>query len=191
MSEKEQARFTVVDGPIAPAMLQALGRMTVAFQNMEAQLKHTIWRVADLGGQSAAIVTSGLTTKALHARVASLLRYHWVEVWEQRGRALLNRIDSLTNERNTLVHSLWYATDSEEGAVRYRATANAGQGIKHSFAAVPLATVEGLADRMADAAAELQALGAELYPDYVQRHLRAEVPHSIRGAAKAGFVPPE
>jgi hypothetical protein len=122
----ERERHEVVLGPLPAEMLEALGRLTVGFQAMEAGLAHMIWRVADIGGETATIVTSGLPIKALHGKVCSLLKHHWAEVWRDRAKRLLDRVDRLTDERNHLVHSLWYAVESPTEALRYRATAHAG-----------------------------------------------------------------
>jgi hypothetical protein len=147
--------------------------------------------VADVGGETAAIVTNGLTIRALQDKVASLLRHHWSDVWEERASALLRRVETLADERNRLVHSLWYATDSEEGAVSYRATARGSQGLRRGLRTVSIEEVEHLAVEMATVAGELHALGVQLYPDFVRRHVMAKPPHSESRKAKSVPASPE
>jgi hypothetical protein len=161
---------------MSPALLQALGRLTVAFQTMEANLAHMISRVADIGGEIATIVTDRIPATALHAKVAALLRHHWQPRWESEIGPLLARTAGLIDKRNTMVHSLWYPTDSE-GGVRYKAKPGA-KGLS-GFATVPTTEVERLASEIDEVAGELRRLGLELYPEHFQRHSRTKPPHSV------------
>ena len=180
MDHKEPVGVRIEQGPVPASMLRALGRLTVAYQHMEAGLAHMIWRVADVGGETAAIVTSGLSMRALQEKVSSLLRHHWAAVWQERGDGLLKRVEKLSAERNTLVHSLWYSSDTTEAAVRYKSAVR-GARLMQGFTAVGVSEVERLADEIDQVAGQLGALGNELYPDFVQRHLMAKPPHSARG----------
>jgi len=179
MDHTEPVEVRIQQGPVPAGMLQSLGRLTVAFQHMEAGLAHMIWRVADIGGETAAIVTSGLTMRALQEKVSSLLRHHWAAVWQERGDALLRRVEKRTAERNTLVHSLWYSSDTTEAAVRFKSAVR-GDRLKQGFTAVGVSEVERLADDIDEVAGQLAALGNELYPNFAQRHLLAKPPHSAQ-----------
>lgn len=78
----------------------------------------------------------------------------------------MNRVKSLAEERNRLVHSWWYPGKDPETAVRYKVTIGS-KGLPFAYAEVTVNQVEQLASEMVEVADQLNGLGNELYPQYL------------------------
>jgi hypothetical protein len=111
--------------------LKALGRVWVNFQTLEMDIAFLIWIMISPDTSIGQVVTSQLSFKRLCAVSYSMFRHRFENDHSssvQRLEALLKESCAIEEERNALIHSIWFF--DQQGTfsrVKFKA------GLKHGF----------------------------------------------------------
>jgi hypothetical protein len=137
--------------------LKAIGLITVNFAMLESAVASCAWLLLGLNQVKGQIITAELSFKGLVALYSSLYRdgtHDSIKLAELDR--LIKRVKQAENKRNVITHSLWMMGNSEKTITRTKTTAKISKGLKHQFEQLTVEGLNGIADEIADIAADFQ-----------------------------------
>lgn len=143
--------------PVPPAHLQAIGRIAVCFSGLELQLSLLVGLlVAPHDSRLGQIITAELSFKGLLALAASTYRHKETEQARlSEFEEILKHAGQLEDERNQIMHCIWGAGSTADKICRVKVTAKQKRGHNVKFEEKSLADLEQLANSLAVLAGEI------------------------------------
>ena len=137
----------------------AIGRITVAFSDLDSWLDSFIWPlIVPFEEQHVGqIVTAELSFSKKIDLLASLFKYRCKDpVKQSELKALLACISELEHKRNTIQHSLWIRqSENDEEATRLKFTAKRKYGLNHAKEVVTAESLNDLVEQLSKARSDL------------------------------------
>jgi hypothetical protein len=139
----------------------AIGKITVAFAEIESWLSSFIWAlIVPFSEQHVGqIVTAEMSFSRKLDVVVSLFKYRCTDEKERnRLKELVDRIQKLEEKRNQVQHSLWIMQSSDQSeAMRLKITAKRKHGLSHAKEIVTAEPLEALARDLQIAVSDLSS----------------------------------
>jgi len=137
--------------PISEEHLVALGRVTANFSQLEDELNRLAWDLVGdfIVGQ---IVTAELSFKALLNLVSALGRHRLGEAALMTElQEAIAKAATAEDERNVIIHSIWFAGHTNDDVHRVKITAKRKVGRRVQSEQVSPADIEKVAQHLAEA----------------------------------------
>lgn len=142
-----------------PALLEAIGRITINVALLEEAISLCIWALIGGEQQMGQIVTAQLSFRQLVDLSCSLYRF---QVSDPAVLAELEGIRKSLHEaegrRHRIIHSGWAAGPESGAGLRSKIVARAKQGLQYQFEKVTATDIDSLADFLATLADEIVQL---------------------------------
>jgi hypothetical protein len=140
-----------LSSPVSDKHLNALGRVTAYFSQLEDELCRLAWSL--LGAEPAVgqIVTAELSFKGLLNLIGCLGQHRFADqpLMTQLEDAL-KRAVQVEEERNVLIHSAWFAGETNDQVHRIKITAKRKSGRRVQIEQVQPQDIEEVAQRIAE-----------------------------------------
>ena len=145
--------------PFPSDLIQSLGALTLTYSALDLQLKLLVWKLISPEIQSVGkIVTASIPMAPLLDLLSSLLQLRTNDqALVDRMNSLVKNVDTLSRERNQIIHAIWVARPSGDTALRGRITARRA-GFTEKVSLVRADDVYDLATRLQDATHQIVEL---------------------------------
>ena len=139
----------------------AIGRITVAFSELDSWLNSFIWAlIAPFEEQHLGqIITAELSFRQKLDLVAALFKYRCKDTAKQAElKGLIARIEKLEARRNTVQHSLWtHQSEEREQVTQFKITAKRKNGLTHTKNIITSQSLEQLSKEPNEATSDLSS----------------------------------
>jgi len=139
----------------------AIGRITVAFAELESWLSSFIWSLIGPFSEQhvGQMVTAEMSFRQKLDLLVSLFQYRCKDTQKRDElKALVARLSELEQQRNTVQHSLWIRQTSDPGeATRLKITAKRKHGLSHAKEVLTSQPLESLAQELNAAVSDLSS----------------------------------
>jgi hypothetical protein len=133
------------------AHLAALGKLSYNLSMVEMSLKAAIHKLLGTSVEISVIVTSELSYRALVNLASALLRYKLDNPAKiNEFENLLKEANTLEQERNKYVHSLWLPNEDNTLMFRMKTTAKSAQGLRQQFEPADIEQIDRTAMALLD-----------------------------------------
>lgn len=132
---------------------KALGRMTVAFSELEDRLKDLICALLGQDKRTGEIVTCGMNASALCDLTKALFvhKVHDDELLDLFGE-LMPQVEYCREGRNTYVHSSWYTQEPSIPYIRSKAKIGKDKRLRNNWQVMGCSDINDLADLIRETA---------------------------------------
>lgn len=145
----------------------AIGRITVAFSELDSWLSSFIWALIGPFDEQhlGQIVTAELSFRQKIDLLAALFKYRCKDIAKQLElRALLTKIAELEQKRNTIQHSLWIRqSENAEEVIRLKITAKRKNGLIHSKKVVTVEQLDEIFKKLKEATSNLSSFHVNFF----------------------------
>ncbi|MFZ1548465.1 MAG: hypothetical protein WAT12_15450 [Candidatus Nitrotoga sp.] len=137
----------------------AIGKISVAFAELESWLSSFIWSLISSEQHVGQIVTAEMSFSRKLDLLVSLFQYRCKDRQERdQLKALVSRLSGLEQQRNTVQHSLWIRqTADPTEATRLKITAKRKHGLSHAKKVLTSQPLESLTRDLQVAVSELSS----------------------------------
>ncbi len=136
--------------------LKAIGLITVNFALLQSQIEFAIKFLLGTDQRVGQIITAELSFKNLLALFSSLYRFRTQDAKAiEKLKRLIKKIDQAEKKRNTVIHSLWAGSNTQEAIVRFKTTAKVSRGLTNQFEEVSVDYLNMIADEIAEVTDEI------------------------------------
>ena len=137
----------------------AIGKISVAFAELESWLSSFIWSLISSEQHIGQMVTAEMSFSRKLDLLVSLFQYRCKDTQEcDQLKSLITRLSDLEQQRNTVQHSLWIRQSADPTeATRLKITAKRRHGLSHAKTALTSQPLESLTRDLQMAVSELSS----------------------------------
>ena len=155
-----------LSSPVGHKHLTALGRVTAFFSQLEDELCRLAWRLLGTEPTVGQIVTAELSFKGLLNLIGCLGQHRFGgQPLMAELEAALTQCAKVEEDRNVLIHSNWFAGQTDDDVHRIKITAKRKSGRRVQFQQIQPEEIEKVAQRIAETTFLVNQVDAKYRPD--------------------------